>query len=181
MTTQTQDRRTATGLVGGAAVCTVLTLATGTLLPAVTAGGLLVCALMTYRRTLEPRPYWYWPAWLVGAAVALLLATAAGDAARLTLVPLALAESIVGVALFGLWHRRRHGRGDWIVWIPDTGVVLRREWSRQAAVHWATTERHGTRCVISPLDEFPEAADAVPVYPFRDRPGIAGPRPADQG
>ncbi|MEU2395074.1 hypothetical protein [Streptomyces sp. NPDC007369] len=136
---------------------------------------------MTYRRTLTPRPYWYWPAWLTGAAVALLLVPAGGEAARLLLLPLAVVETIVGGVLFFLWRRRRHGRGDWIVWLPETGVVLRREWSRTAAIYWAETERHGARPAISPVDEYPEAAQAVPVYPYRDRPGIATRRLGDSG
>ncbi|MFE6272221.1 hypothetical protein ACFVQ9_25910 [Streptomyces goshikiensis] len=154
-----------------------LTLAADSLLLAAATGGLALGALMTYRRTIEPRPYWSWPAWMIGAATALLLAAPPGEAARLLLVPLAGVETAVGFVLFALWRRRRNGRGDWIVWLPETGVVLRREWSRRAAIHWAESERHGTHCAISRLDEFPEAAGAVPVYPFRDRPGIVGPRP----
>ncbi|MGW0604130.1 hypothetical protein [Streptomyces sp. NPDC002640] len=176
-----QDRRTASSLACGAAVCAFLTLVTGTLFLAVTASGLLVGALLAHRGTLEPRPYWYWPAWLTGATVAALLATAADEAARLLLLPLAAAEAIIGLVLLALWSHRRHGRGDWIVWLPETGVTLRREWSRRAAIHWAQTEWPGPPCAISPAESFPEAAAATPLYPYRDRPGITGVRSPELG
>ncbi|MYT25018.1 hypothetical protein GTW69_32890 [Streptomyces sp. SID7760] len=178
---QAQDRRIAGSLACGAAVFAFLTLVTGTLFLAVTASGLLVGALMAHRRTLEPRPYWDWPAWLTGATVAALLATAADEAARLMLLPLAAAEAIIGLVLLALWSHRRHGRGDWIVWLPETGVTLRREWSRRAATHWAQTEWHGPPCAISPAESFPEAAAATPLYPYRDRPGITGLRSPEHG
>ncbi|OEJ20938.1 hypothetical protein [Streptomyces subrutilus] len=174
------DRRVAGGLLGGAVVCAGLTLATNSMLPAVMAGGMLLSSMMTYRRTIDPRPYWTWPAWLVGAAGALLLAWPGGEAERLVLLPLAAVETAVAAVLFALWRRRRHGRGDWIVWIPETDTVLRREWSRRAAIHWAETERHGERVAISALDEFPHVADVLPLYPYRDRPGIAARRPVGQ-
>ncbi|WP_331732121.1 hypothetical protein OG592_41195 (plasmid) [Streptomyces avidinii] len=171
-----QDRRTAASLLGGAAVLAVMAGGTDTAPLAYLAAGLLIGAVLVYRRTVEPRPYTSWPSWLAGAAVALLLAWVGDEAQRLVLPPLAGIDVIVALVMAVLWRRRRTGRGDWLVWVPETNTVLRREWHRRAAIHWA--EGYGKRCAVSPVesfadDSFPEAAVAVPLYPHRDRPTVA--------
>ncbi|MFB7865379.1 hypothetical protein [Streptomyces sp. NPDC056069] len=173
--TQTRnDRTTAAGMLGGAAVCGALAGATGSTAPVWLACGLLVGALMIYRRTVERRPYSYWLAWVTGAAVALLLAWQTEEEfTRLVSLGLAGVEFLVALVLFVLWRRRHTGRGDWIVWIPNTRTVLRREWSRRAAIHWA--DGFDQPCMISPLDELPSLAAVVPLYPYADRPTVKGP------
>lgn len=175
-----QHRKTAATLLGSAAVLAALAVGTDTPLLAYLAAGPLIGAVTVYRRTVEPRPYASWPAWLAGAAAALLLAWVGDEAQRLILSPLASAEMVVALVMAVMWHRRRNGRGDWIVWVSETNTVLRREWNRRSAIHWA--EGYGKRCAVSPVesfrdDSFPEAAHAVPLYPHRDRPTVAVPPP----
>ncbi|MFJ1664600.1 hypothetical protein [Streptomyces anthocyanicus] len=170
-----QDRRTAGGLLGGAAVCAMLAAGTGNTAPVWLSAGMLAGALMAYRRTVPPRPYAYWPAWATGAVIALLLAWAQPGAPRLGLFPLAAVEAAVALVLGLLWYRRRNGRGDWIVWLPEEGVLLRREWSRREAIRWAEDD-YRKPCAISPLDDFPDMAHEPPLYPERDRPFYRSPR-----
>ncbi|MFF4392950.1 hypothetical protein ACFY0G_40450 [Streptomyces sp. NPDC001552] len=174
------DRATAAGLIGGAAVCAALAAGTESAVPVWLAAGMLAGALMVYRRTVERRPYAYWPAWVAGAALALLLAwQAEEELAPLVFLPLAGVEILVALVLFALWRRRRTGRGDWIVWLPDEGVLLRREWTRRDAIRWAEDDyRHP--CAISPLDEFPAMANEVPHYPDHERPLYRAPRLDEQ-
>ncbi|WP_264241172.1 LPXTG cell wall anchor domain-containing protein, partial [Streptomyces peucetius] len=164
-----KDRKSAGGLLCGAFVCVMLTAGTGDRAPALLASGLLISALMLYRRTVEPRPYAYWPAWMTGSVIALLLAWASTGTQRLLLLPLAAIEAAAALVLFLLWRRRRDGRGDWIVWNPNERKVLRREWTRRDAVGWA--EFYGRSCAVSRIDWFPELATEVPLYPDRHRPG----------
>lgn len=161
-------RRTAGGLLGGTAACVVLAAGTGSTAPVWLAAGMLVAALVVYRRTVFPRPYAYWLAWATGAVFALLLAWALPDPSRVLLLLWAGVEAVVAVVLALLWYRHRNGRGDWIVWRGDERLLLRREWSKRDAIRWA--QLYGQACVISPLNQFPELADAVPVYPVREQP-----------
>ncbi|MGW5851980.1 hypothetical protein ACWFQ8_29220 [Streptomyces sp. NPDC055254] len=177
--TRDQDRRTAGGLLGGAAACAVLGVGTGSTAPVWLAGGMLVGALMVYRRTVPPRPYAYWPAWATGAVIALLLAWLQPGAPRLGLLPVAGVEMVVALVLALLWFRRRNGRGDWIVWLPEEGVLLRREWTRREAIRWAEDD-YRRPCAISLLDEFPAMANEVPHYPDRERPLYRAPRLDEQ-
>jgi hypothetical protein len=62
-----QDRATAAGLAGGAVV---LAVGTGERWPVMVAAGMLVGALMAYRRTVQDQPYAYWVAWVAGAVLA---------------------------------------------------------------------------------------------------------------
>ncbi|MEU4932052.1 hypothetical protein AB0G54_37055 [Streptomyces yokosukanensis] len=162
-----QDRRIAGGLLGGATVCVMLAAGTGSTAPVWFAAGMLGGALMAYRRTVPPRPYVHWIAWATGAVLALLLAWAL-PVSRFALLPWAGFEGAVALVLALLWYRRRNGRGDWVVWIVEERLLLRREWSLRDAIRWA--ELYGKRCEISPLDEFPELADETPLYPDRERP-----------
>ncbi|MGW7064848.1 hypothetical protein ACWGHM_41040 [Streptomyces sp. NPDC054904] len=164
-----QDRRTAGGLLGGAAACAVLAAGTGSTAPVWLAAGMLGGALMVYRRTVPPRPYAYWPAWATGAVIALLLAWAQPGAPRLVLLPLAGVEAAVALVLALLWNRRRNGRGDWIVWLPEEELLLRREWTRRDAIRWAEDD-YRRPCAISLLDEFPHMANEAALYPDRERP-----------
>ncbi|WP_331720102.1 hypothetical protein OG762_51640 (plasmid) [Streptomyces sp. NBC_01136] len=165
---RSRDRRTAGGLLGGAAACVVLAAGTGSTAPVWLTAGMLAGALMVYRRTVSPRPYAYWPAWATGAVLALLLAWAGPGPFRVLLLPWAGVEAAVALVLALLWYRRRNGRGDWVVWHVEERLLLRREWSMRDAIRWA--ELYGKPCEISPLDEFPELADEVPLYPDRERP-----------
>ncbi|HEY0693923.1 MAG TPA: hypothetical protein VGD71_33365, partial [Kribbella sp.] len=155
-----RDRRTASGLLGGAVACAVLSAGTGSEAPVWLAAGMLVGALMVYRRTVPPRPYAFWSAWATGAVLALLLAWAL-EGSRFLLLPWAGFEAVVALVLALLWYRRRNGRGDWIVWRVEERLVLRREWSFRDAVRWAELTYRGP-CEISRLDEFPEMAAEVP-------------------
>ncbi len=174
-----QDRRAAGGFLAGAAVCVALAAGTGSTGPVWFAAGMLISSLMYFRRTMPRRPYSYWPAWATGTVVALLLAWAQPGAQRLALLPLAGAEVTVALVLALLWFRRRTGRGDWIVWLPEEGVLLRREWSRRDAIRWAEDD-YRKPCAISPLDDFPDMAHETPLYPERDRPFYRPPRLGDQ-
>ncbi|MFF5809091.1 hypothetical protein [Streptomyces sp. NPDC012746] len=119
---------------------------------------------------MNRRPYAYWPAWVTGAVVALLLGShAEREVFLLVSLPLAGAELLVALVLAMLWYRRRNGRGDWIVWLPEEGVLLRREWTRRDAIRWAEDD-YRRPCAISLLDEFPAMANEVPQYPEHDRP-----------
>ncbi|MEU4082634.1 hypothetical protein [Streptomyces venezuelae] len=133
------------------------------------AAGTLVTSLMFFRRVLLPRPFYYWPAWATGAAVTLLLAWAFPGVTRLILVPLAAAEAAVALVLALLWYRRRHGRGDWIVWLPMERILLRREWTRREAIRWAEDD-YREPCAISRANDFPDIAGKAPLYPDRERP-----------
>lgn len=173
MTTTTQhrqDRARVGGLTAGAAVIGAWALTTGSGYLAVLASGTLVGALLLYRRTAVPRPYAHWPAWAAGAVIALLLAAVSEEATRLPYLLIAAAEATVTLVLATLWSRRRDGSGDWIVWLPDKHIVLRREWSSRRAIRWAQND--GRPCMISPLDETPELAAQTPRFPHRDRPRV---------
>lgn len=174
-----RDRRTAGGLLGGAAVCAALAAGTGSTGPVWLAAGMLAGALMVYRRTVTPRPYACWPAWATGAVLALLLAWVQPGAPRLVLLPFAGVEAAVALVLALLWYPRRNGRGDWIVWLPEERILLRREWTRRDAIRWAEDD-YGEPCAISLLDEFPDMADEPPLYPDRDRPTRRAPRLGEQ-
>ncbi|WP_174566053.1 MULTISPECIES: hypothetical protein [Streptomyces] len=174
-----QDRRAAGGFFTGAVVCVVLAVGTGSTGPVWFAAGMLISSLMYFRRTMPRRPYAYWPAWVVGATLALLLAWAQSGASRLGLLPLAGVEALVALVLALLWFRRRNGRGDWIVWLPEEELLLRREWSRRDAIRWAEDD-YRKPCAISPLDDFPHMASEAPLYPERDRPLYRSPRLGDQ-
>lgn len=164
-----QDRRAAGGFFAGAVVCVALAAGTGSTGPVWFAAGMLISSLMYFRRTMPRRPYAYWPAWATGTVIALLLAWALPGAQRLALLPLAGAEITVALVLALLWYRRRNGRGDWIVWLPEEELLLRREWTRRDAIRWAEDD-YRLRCAISSLDEFPHMMNEVPLYPDRERP-----------
>ncbi|MGW5336199.1 hypothetical protein [Streptomyces bauhiniae] len=173
-----QNRRAAGGFLAGAAVCAVLAAGTGSTGPVWVAAGLLISSLFYFRRTMPRRPYSYWPAWAAGSVLALLLAWAA-PGARFGGLSLAPAEALVALVLALLWYRRRNGRGDWVVWLPEEGVLLRREWSRREAIRWAEAD-YRKPCAISPLTDFPHLADEVPLYPDHDRPLNRSRRLGDQ-
>ncbi|MGA4980020.1 hypothetical protein [Streptomyces cinereoruber] len=164
-----QDQRTAAGFFGGFGVCLVLAAGTHRAVFAWLAAGMLVTALLFFRRTLSPRPFYYWPAWAVGAGIALLLAWIYPGPPRLGLVCMAAAEALVAAVLALLWYRRRHGRGDWLVWLPAERILLRREWTQREAVRWALDD-YREPCAITPADESPDIAAKTPLYPDRDRP-----------
>ncbi|TLQ39453.1 hypothetical protein [Streptomyces marianii] len=164
-----QDRRTAGGFLAGAGMCVMLAAATHRAAFVLLAAGMLVSSLMFFRRVLLPRPFYYWPAWATGAAVALLLAWAFPGATRLVLVPLAAAEAVVALVLAFLWRRRRYGRGDWIAWLPMERILLRREWTRREVIRWAEDD-YREPCAIGRADDFPDIAAKTPLYPDRERP-----------
>jgi hypothetical protein len=112
---------------------------------------------------------------MLGSVIALHLAWAS-PVSRLGLMVWAPAEALVALVLALLWYRRRHGRGDWIVWLPEERVLLRREWSRRAAIRWAEV-CYRRPCAISPLDDFPHMAGEAPLHPDHDRPLYRSPRP----
>ncbi|WP_335939939.1 hypothetical protein [Streptomyces sp. PTD5-9] len=173
-----QNRRAAGGFFAGAVGCVALAAGTGSTGPVWFAAGMLISSLMYFRRTMARRPYAYWPAWAVGAVLALLLAWAM-PVSRLGLMAWAPAEALVALALALLWYRRRNGRGDWIVWLPEESALLRREWSRREAIRWAE-DYYRKPCAISPLGDFPHMADETPLHPDHDRPLYRSPRLGDQ-
>ncbi|MEU8526447.1 hypothetical protein AB0C77_12745 [Streptomyces sp. NPDC048629] len=98
-----QDRRTASWLFGGAVACAVLAVAVDVAELMFVVSGMLVGALMVYRRTVEQRPYAYWVAWLAGSVIGLLLAWPAGPSVRGIVLAIAGAEALVALVLFLLW------------------------------------------------------------------------------
>ncbi|MFD4020641.1 MULTISPECIES: hypothetical protein [Bacteria] len=160
------DRNWATAeylLTAGAACAALTTLLIGRTWAALMAAGLLITLLMRYRSTAKGEPYAYWVAWGVGTVIALLLARTGPT----ELLPLAAAEFVVAVVLFFLWRTHRGGRRDWLVWSPESGL-LRRESFKKDAIAWA--EEHGQPCMISRVDHVPELANKIPMYPMRDYP-----------
>ncbi|MDX3694844.1 hypothetical protein PV726_31825 [Streptomyces europaeiscabiei] len=152
-----------------------LAAATGRYAPLYVACGLLIAALVLGFRLMPRRPFSVWVAWAAGAVLALLLAWAS-PMGRPLLVPWAGIEGAVGLILFLQWLRHRDGHLDWIV-CSQGGVVLRREWSRRAAVRWARFAYEGP-CLIVRADTLPpEVADEVPLYPDRELPLHLVPRP----
>ncbi|GLF99936.1 hypothetical protein [Streptomyces yaizuensis] len=175
MTTQ-RDLSHDRAAVGALAVCGILTgvlaATSGDPLLRLLAVVLLAGAAAGCFRVFPRRPYAYWPAWLASAAVAALLAQPHTGLFRVLPLSLAAVEAAVGLVLAAAWYRRRDGRGDWLVWLPDEGTVLRREWSRRAAIRWA--EGYGERCEISRAGDFPEVAGRAALYPDPDRPHRRG-------
>ncbi|MGW1976704.1 hypothetical protein [Streptomyces sp. NPDC001889] len=166
-----RDRVAAGALAAGGVVCSVLAVGAGTVTPALyLAVALFLGAVFACWHVFPRRPYAHWPAWLAGAAIAVLLAQPHTGLFRVLPLSLAAVEAAVGVVLALAWYRRRGGRGDWLVWRPEEELVLRREWSRRAAIGWA--EDFGEPCAISPADQFPEVAGRGALYPDPDRPHV---------
>ncbi|MER8039392.1 hypothetical protein [Streptomyces hydrogenans] len=172
-----QDRRTAIGFFGGAGACVMLAAGTHRAVFVWLAAGMLVTAVLFLRRTLTPRPFYYWPAWATGAAVFLLAAWEVSGPPRLGLLFLAAVEGLVALVLALLWYRRRNGRGDWLVWLPEERILLRREWTRREAIQWAQ-DLYREPCAISPADELADIAAKVPLYPDHEL-RLYQPRPLD--
>ncbi|MEV7842070.1 hypothetical protein AB0O77_33390 [Streptomyces albidoflavus] len=179
MTHNHQYRRATGGFFTGAVVCVALAAGTGSTGPVWVAAGLLAGSLAYLRRAMPRRPYAYWPAWIVGAALALLFAWAV-PASRPALLVWASVEAVVALVLALLWYRRRTGAGDWIVWLPEENVLLRREWSRREAVRWADGYYFGKPCAVSPVDDVPHMADQPPLHPDHDRPWYQPPGPGEE-
>jgi hypothetical protein len=152
-----------------------LAAASGRHAPLYVACGLLIAVLVPGFRLMPRRPFAVWAAWGTGAVLALLLAWAS-PMGRPLLVPWAGVEGAVGLILFLLWLRHRDGHLDWIV-CSHEGGVLRREWSRRAAVRWARFAYEG-QCLIVRADTLsPEVAAEVPLYPDRQLSLRLVPRP----
>ncbi|MCX5426093.1 hypothetical protein [Streptomyces sp. NBC_00078] len=169
-----KDRRTAAQLLAAGTACALLTVGTGQTWAALLAAGLLVGALMTYRRTVAGQPYAYWIAWGTGTVLALLLAQVQPPA-RLLLLPLAGVEAVGAVVLFALWRTHQGGRRDWLVWNPEEGGLLRRESFKRDAIRWA--RNHHRPCLIDRVDRVPGLVGETPLYPLRERPEQQVPRP----
>lgn len=166
-----QDRATAAGLTGAAAVCVVLAAGSGHRWPVLVAVGALFGAVMVYRRVMHGA-YAYWVAWAVSPVLSLLILWAQPPdlrgATALLALPWAGLSAVVALVLFVLWRSRRDGHLDWVVWHPELGL-LRRVQTKRAAVDWARWH-YREPCVITRLDLAPELARQTPLYPYADRP-----------
>ncbi|CAM5454957.1 hypothetical protein SALBM311S_05330 [Streptomyces alboniger] len=175
-----QDRTTAAGLTGTAAVCVVLAAGSGHRWPVLVAAGALFGAVMVYRRVMRGA-YAYWVAWAVSPVLSLLLLWAQPsdlrDAAALLALPWAGLSAVVALVLFVLWRSRRGGHLDWVVWHPDLGL-LRREQTKRAALDWARWH-YREPSLIDRLDRAPELARQRPLYPYADRPLKQADRPQE--
>ncbi|MDH6111290.1 hypothetical protein P3T36_003314 [Kitasatospora sp. MAP12-15] len=98
--------RTAVGLFGGAALCILMAVGTGShwlVLPAV---GLLVGAVVLAYRILNGQRYGYWVAWAAATVVSVLVAWVQPDG-RVLQLPLACLTAVVAVVSFMRWCAHR--------------------------------------------------------------------------